>query len=139
MSEPMVLNTIIRNWTWCVYSYNIIIYHNSDRNWCRYLQIQWKNSLQYNVTKMMNRIDTYKKNGLLEKKKSLQQLIIMQMNSTGNHRTWLINQVMMISKKHDKTKSMKHYQISNHNIQRPRQNQWAWKILKHQSKEKARI
>lgn len=34
MSEPMVLNIIIRNWTWCVYSYNIIIYHNSDRNWC---------------------------------------------------------------------------------------------------------
>lgn len=23
MSEPMVLSTIIRNWTWCVYSYNI--------------------------------------------------------------------------------------------------------------------
>lgn len=70
MSEPMVLNTIIRNWTWCVYSYNIIIYHNSDRNWCRYLQIQWKNSLQYNnVTKMMNSIDTYKKKWFTWKEK----------------------------------------------------------------------
>lgn len=138
MSEPMVLNTIIRNWTWCVYSYNIIIYHNSDRNWCRYLQIQWKILYSIMLLKWWTAL-TLKKNGLLEKKKSLQQLIIMQKNSTGNHRTWLINQIMMISKKHDKTKSMKHYQISNHNIQRPRQNQWAWNISKHQSKEKARI